>query len=168
MLEFHNLLRLVTRLRIWGRSSESFAREWDRGGRFDWLPELSIPGRGHADFSLEGFAKGYSRFIAEKRCDLFDLDIVLEQAGCSVHAPMSEIRDGGLTHQTGKASGEDWAGEGHRLCQFLDLPPTLGRVMNQSQIRADGLSAQRRYPPSRRCRLLLNPDPDPLTEAQFG
>ena len=26
-------LRLVTRLRIWGRSSESFAREWDRGGR---------------------------------------------------------------------------------------------------------------------------------------
>ena len=24
---------LVTRLRIWGRSSESFAREWDRGGR---------------------------------------------------------------------------------------------------------------------------------------
>jgi hypothetical protein len=35
-------LRLVTRLRIWGRSSESFAREWDRGGRFDWLPELSI------------------------------------------------------------------------------------------------------------------------------
>src|SRR6266571_8663588 len=75
MLEFHNLLRLVTRLRIWGRSSESFAREWDRGGRFDWLPELSIPGRGHADFSLEGFAKGYSRFIAEKRCDLFYLDI---------------------------------------------------------------------------------------------
>ncbi len=52
-------LRLVTRLRIWGRSSESFAREWDRGGRFDWLPELAIPGRGHADFSLEGFAKGH-------------------------------------------------------------------------------------------------------------
>jgi hypothetical protein len=26
-------LRLVTRLRIWGRSSESFARKWDRGGR---------------------------------------------------------------------------------------------------------------------------------------
>src|SRR5260370_5169986 len=26
-------LRLVTRLRIWGRSSASFAREWDRGGR---------------------------------------------------------------------------------------------------------------------------------------
>src|SRR5258708_3313760 len=26
-------LRLVTRLRIWGRSSESFARERDRGGR---------------------------------------------------------------------------------------------------------------------------------------
>jgi len=26
-------LRMVTRLRIWGRSSESFAREWDRGGR---------------------------------------------------------------------------------------------------------------------------------------
>src|SRR2546422_6629016 len=78
-------------------SSESFAREWDRGGRFDWLPELSIPGRGHADFSLEGFVKGYSRFIAEKLCDLFYLDIVLEQAGCSVHAPMSEIRDRGLT-----------------------------------------------------------------------
>ena len=52
-------LRLVTRLRIWGRSSESFAREWDRGGRFDGLPELAIPGRGHADFSLEGFAKGH-------------------------------------------------------------------------------------------------------------
>ena len=97
---------LVTRLRIWGRSSESFAREWDRGRRFDWLPELSIPGRGHADFSLEGFVKGYTRFIAEKLCDLFYLDVVLEQAGCSVHAPMSEIRDRGLTHQTGKASGE--------------------------------------------------------------
>ena len=52
-------LRMVTRLRIWGRSSESFAREWDRGGRFDGLPELAIPGRGHADFSLEGFAKGH-------------------------------------------------------------------------------------------------------------
>ena len=72
----------------------------------DWLPELSIPGRGHADFSLEGFVKGYSRFIAEKLCDLFYLDIVLEQAGCSVHAPTSEIRDRGLTHKTGKASGE--------------------------------------------------------------
>src|SRR5437660_4264191 len=115
------------------------AREWDRGGRFDWLPQLSIPGRGHADFSLEGFAKGYSRFIAEKLCDLFYFDIVLEQAGCSVHAPTSEIRDRGLTHKTGKASGEHWAGEGHRLCQFLDLPPTFGRVMNQAKSRAAGL-----------------------------
>src|SRR5439155_19657078 len=137
----------------------SFARERDRGGR-DWLPELSIPGRGHADFSLEGFAKGYSRFIAEKRCDLFYLDIVLEQAGCSVHAPTREIRDRGLTHKTGKASGEHWAGEGHRLCQFLDLPPMFGRVMNQAQSCADRLIAERRYPSWRRCRLLLNPDPD--------
>src|SRR5229473_774004 len=76
-------------------------------GLRDGLPELAIPGRGHADFSLEGFVKGDSRFIAEKLCDLFDLDMVLEQAGCSVHAPMREIRDRGLTHQTGKASGED-------------------------------------------------------------
>src|SRR5436309_609884 len=71
-------LRLVTRLRIWGRSSESFAREWDRGRRFDWLPELAIPGRGHADFSLEGFAKGHFRLIAEKLGDRFYLDVVLE------------------------------------------------------------------------------------------
>ncbi len=73
----------------------------------DWLPELSIPGRGHADFSLEGFVKGDCRFVAEKLCDLFYLDIVLEQAGCSVHAPSGEILDGRLTHQLGEASGED-------------------------------------------------------------
>src|SRR5205085_12089106 len=120
--------------------SESVAGERERGGR-DWLAELSIAGRGDADFSLGVFVEGYSRFIAEKRCDLFYLDIVLEQAGCSVHAPTSEIRDRGLTHQTGKASGEHWAGEGHRLCQFLDFPPMFGRVMNQAKSCADSLIA---------------------------
>ena len=97
----------------------------DAGVR-DWLPELSIRGGGHADFSLEGFVKGYSRFIAEKLRDPFYLDIFLEQASCPVHAPMPEICDRGLTHKPGKTSGEYGAGEGHRLCQFLDLPPMFG------------------------------------------
>lgn len=75
--------------------------------RADWLPAFAIRGRGHANFSLEGFVKGYSRFITEKLRDLFNLNIVFEQARRSVHAPMSEIRDRGFTHKTGKASGED-------------------------------------------------------------
>ncbi len=37
--------------------STRFVEKFRRG---DWLPELSIPGRSHADFSLEGFVKGDS------------------------------------------------------------------------------------------------------------
>ncbi len=71
--------------------------------RGDWLPKLAVSSWGHADFSLEGLAKGYVRLIAEKPRDCFDLDIVLEQAFRPVHAPMGEIRDWWLTDKLGEA-----------------------------------------------------------------
>src|SRR5260370_73603 len=48
-------------LRTRGFLKLKFVRDFmsTTSGRFDWLPELAIPGRGHADFSLEGFAKGH-------------------------------------------------------------------------------------------------------------
>lgn len=36
--------------------STRFVRKFRRG---DWLSELSVPGRSHADFSFESFVKGY-------------------------------------------------------------------------------------------------------------
>ena len=69
-----------------------------------WLPKLAISGRGNANFSLEGLAKGHFRLIAEKLCDRFYLNVALEQAGRPVHAPAGEILDGRLTYQLGEAS----------------------------------------------------------------
>src|SRR5260221_6482058 len=86
-------LRMVTRLRFWGRSSESFAREWDRGGRFARVPALAIPGRGHAVFSLQGFANGHSSLIAAKLSRLFHLARALQPASPVCHAPTATRRN---------------------------------------------------------------------------
>jgi hypothetical protein len=37
-------------------TSTRFVGKFRRG---DWLPKLAVSGWGHADFSLEGFVKGY-------------------------------------------------------------------------------------------------------------
>src|SRR3954467_7866727 len=86
------------------------------------LSLLAISGRGNTHFAFKCFAKSCFRIIAELPGNPIHADLVFEQTGCHVHAPAREIFHGRLTDKLSKASGECRAREGHRLCQFLNLP----------------------------------------------